>query len=107
MAENKKPFKFESWMLGALIIPIGIGISVINVMNKGTAALGASCSQNDDCSKGGQCVNIDGKSQCTHQCSPGSKSPEYICEQGFDCATISMRAGTKDVDINYCVVAEK
>ena len=104
MAEKKK-FKFELWMLGLVIMPIGSGLSIYGSAKKGTVELGASCVQNDDCKEGAgfQCVSVDGASVCTKQCTPGSNSGNYACPASFECATVDMSVGGKVVPMNWCL----
>jgi len=98
----KGGFKFQMWMLGLLIIPIGIGISIVNVMQKGTVALGGDCTQNDDCSGGAQCIEVDGRSMCSTQCMAGSS---LGCPATFACASVDMSVGGNSVPMQWCMPA--
>lgn len=102
---EKKKFKFEFWMLGLAIIPIGISLSVYGSSKKGTVELGTQCVQNDDCKEGAgfQCVSVDGASVCAKQCTPGPNSGSYGCPAPFECAGVDMSVGGKVVPMHWCL----
>ncbi|MBS2017982.1 MAG: hypothetical protein JST00_34215 [Deltaproteobacteria bacterium] len=80
---EKKGFKFQMWMLGALIVPIGIGIAVRDIVKKGSIELGGECSDSEHC-KSGTCLTGD-VGQCTKTCS--KLDP---CPTGFSCQPVNV-----------------
>jgi hypothetical protein len=98
---DKKGFKFQMWMLGAIIIPIGIGIAVRDVMKKSSIELGGECSDSEHC-KSGTCLTGD-VGQCTKTCS--KLDP---CPAGFGCQPVSVtlhnQGGFHNLGTqNYCI----
>lgn len=81
--EEKKGFKFQLWMVGALILPIGIGIAVRDVIKKNSIELGGECSDSEHC-KSGTCLTGD-VGQCTKTCS--KLDP---CPSGFGCVPVNV-----------------
>jgi hypothetical protein len=104
MPESKKPFKFESWMLGALIVPIGIAIAVTSAMKTDSVDLGGACSDRNECKKPADaCMSVGDHEVCTMMCNPG-------CPSGFECAPIKVtlhnQAGFHDMEGRYCFKPE-
>jgi hypothetical protein len=96
----KKPFKFEMWMLGLIIVPIGIGISIYDAATEHTVPLGGECIDRDDCAAPADaCLSIDSRSICTMQCGQ--------CPAGFTCEDVAVtmhnRAGFHNLDMRYCL----
>ena len=80
---EKKGFRFQLWMVGALILPIGIGIAIRDVMKKSSIELGGECSDSEHC-KSGTCLTGD-VGQCTKTCS--KLDP---CPAGFGCVPVNV-----------------
>lgn len=98
---EKKGFKFQMWMLGAIIIPIGIGFAVRDLLKKNSIELGGECSDSEHC-KSGTCLTGD-VGQCTKTCS--KLDP---CPAGFGChpvnVTLHNQGGFHNLGTqNYCV----
>ena len=96
----KKPFKFEMWMLGALIVPIGITIAIVDVVKTNSADIGEECVNAGRCKDGLQCVS----SKCMKSCSLAGKSG---CPSGYSCkkikVTLQNQAGFHDLgEQPYC-----
>lgn len=81
---TKKRFRFKMWMLSALIIPIGIGLSIRDVLKSESIGLGGECSDSDHCKPPGDtCLQGPELDVCTMTCS-GS------CPDGFQCVTVDV-----------------
>ncbi len=99
-----KKFRFQLWMLGALILPIGIGIAVRDVLKRNTLELGEECSSSDHC-KSHRCLEGD-VGVCTKTCSPIGDA----CPAGFACipvhVTLHNQGGFHDLGAQtYCMRA--
>ena len=92
------------WMLGALIIPVGIGLSVRDVMLKSSIELGGECSDSDHC-KSHTCLTGD-VGACTKTCNRFDRCPEnFSCEQVS--VTLENQAGSHDLGAQgYCLRAK-
>jgi len=90
-------------MLGALIIPVGIGFSVRDVMKKSSIELGGECSDSDHC-KSHTCLTGD-IGACTKTCNRLDPCPpEFSCEQVS--VTLQNQAGSHDLGAQgYCLRA--
>lgn len=91
------------WMLGALIVPIGIGIAVRDVLKANTLELGDECSDSKHC-KSGTCLTGE-PSVCTQDC-----NALKACPAGFTCqkvkVTLQNQAGFHDLGTqSYCFKA--
>lgn len=96
-------FRFQSWMLGALIVPVGIGLSARDVLKADSIELGGECSDSKHC-KSHTCLT-GGTSVCTQSCSKFDP-----CPNGFSCEAVSVTlrnsAGHHDLgDQSYCMRA--
>jgi hypothetical protein len=96
----KKKFKFEMWMLGAVIVPIGLGIAVVSFMQRNSVEVGGSCSADEQCKKG------DSGGVCSNTCSSSSD-----CAAGLACTSIKVtltnQAGSHDLGPQkYCLKAK-
>ncbi|MBX3193326.1 MAG: hypothetical protein KF819_40465 [Labilithrix sp.] len=98
---EKKKFRFQMWMLGAIIVPIGIGIAIRDVLKRGTIDLGGECSDSEHC-KSHTCLTGE-ISVCTKSCSPFDP-----CPSGFSCdavnVTLNNQAGSHNLGTqHYCM----
>lgn len=98
---GKKPFRFQMWMLGALIVPVGIGFAVRDAMKADSIELGGSCSDSKHC-KSHTCLT-GGDGICTKTCS--TLDP---CPAGFSCepvqVTLKNQGGFHDLGKQlYCM----
>jgi hypothetical protein len=93
-------FKPKMWMLSALIIPIGIGLSIRDVLLGDSIPLGGDCSDSDHCkAPADTCLQTPAGDVCTMTCA--------TCPDGFECTTINVTlknsAGFHDLGgQNYC-----
>ena len=77
MSEGRKRFKFETWMLGALILPIGLGIAIHSFMQRDSVDLGGECSDREQCkAPADACLEIEGQGVCTQQCAGPCRTRE-------------------------------
>jgi hypothetical protein len=92
------------WMLGALIIPVGIGFSVRDVMKKSSIELGGECSDSDHC-KSHTCLTGE-IGACTKTCNQLDPCPaEFSCERVS--VTLQNQAGFHDLGTQgYCLRAK-
>lgn len=94
--QGKRPFRFQMWMLGLLIIPIGIGLSIFGAMKEHSVELGGSCSADSEC-KAGNCLS----GTCATTCSPSGNS----CPSGFSCQGVQVQlhnqGGFHDLGTQY------
>jgi hypothetical protein len=101
MVMAKKKFKFEMWMLGALILPIGIGIAIYSASLQNSVELGGSCTDRQQCkAPADACMSLGGDSVCTVMCNPG-------CPAGFECVeldvTMQNQGGFHEMKgVRYC-----
>ena len=96
----KKPFKFEMWMLGALIGPIGITIAIVDAVKTNSAEIGEECVNAGRCKDGLQCVS----GVCSKSCSLAGKND---CPSGYRCkkikVTLKNQSGFHDLgEQPYC-----
>jgi hypothetical protein len=88
---QKKPFKFETWMLGAAILPVIIGLAIWSFAKRGSVEVGGDCDNREQCKDPStQCLQLgqaaEFKQVCTAQCSP-------LCPAGLECVPISVQYG--------------
>src|SRR5258705_9553037 len=86
---QKKPFKPQAWMVGALIVPFGLFMIVRGVLKTNSVELGGECGQRDECKyPADACLSLNGRSVCSKFCSDS-------CPNGLSCvgANISMNTG--------------
>jgi hypothetical protein len=68
--------------LGALIVPIGIGLAVWDASKRGSVAPGGACEDDEHCRPGGNCLNLGpDETLCAEMCSVG-------CDDGFRCVAL-------------------
>jgi hypothetical protein len=96
---EKKKFRFQMWMLGVLIIPVGVTLAVRDVLKTNSIELGGECSDSKHC-KSHTCLNGEGGGVCSKNCSPLDG-----CPAGFACQAISVtlknQAGSHDLGKQY------
>jgi hypothetical protein len=98
--QPKKKFKFEMWMLGALIVPVGITIAVMGVLKRNTVDIDGECT-GDECKPGLECLS----GTCMKSCFKAGD-----CPSGFTCGKINVTlknaAGFHELgEQPYCVRA--
>jgi hypothetical protein len=87
---QKKPFKPQLWMVGALIVPFGLFMIARGVLKMNSVELGGECGQRDECkAPADSCLSLNGRSVCSKFCSGD-------CPNGLSCVTIdiSMKTGS-------------
>jgi hypothetical protein len=101
----KKPFKLQSWMAGALIVPFGLFMIGRGILKQGSVELGQECSNRDECkAPADACLMVGMKSVCTVQCSGDCPGP-------LSCVTIDVTqntgVGMNDLKgMHYCLPAD-
>ena len=102
---DKKKRKLEAWMLGALIVPVGIGIAIYDAATAHTVPLGGECADRDDCAEPADaCLSVGSRSVCTMQCA--GSCPGGLACVGMD-VTLQNAAGFHDLSgMRYCLPAD-
>ena len=79
-----KPFKFELWMLGLVIIPVGIVLSVISILKTNSVELGGACRTREECKAPAEaCLPVGTQFVCAVSC--GTR-----CPAGFKCVELNV-----------------
>jgi hypothetical protein len=101
MSEKKK-WRFETWMLGALIVPIGLGIAIHSFLQRDSVEIGGECSDREQCrAPADACMSVGERQVCTVECGSG-------CPAGLECVemnvTLQNSAGFHDLNgVRYCL----
>lgn len=98
---GKKRFRFQMWMLGLLIVPVGIGLSIRDLLAGNSIELGGECSDSEHC-KSHTCLTGD-VGICTKTCSSIDPCPpRFSCEAVK--VTLQNQAGFHDLGAqSYCM----
>jgi hypothetical protein len=94
------------WMLGLVILPVGIGIAIVSFMQRHTVEAGGSCSDDEQC-KAGSCLQSSGGGVCASSC-----SADKDCGSGFACTevkvTLQNQGGFHDLGKQrYCLRGQR
>jgi hypothetical protein len=75
----------KSWILGAIIVPVGLGIAAWDLALQGSVPPGGECANDGQCAEG-NCLAIEGASSV---CSPSCDSSRQ-CPAGLACVDIEV-----------------
>jgi hypothetical protein len=88
--------------LGALIVPIGIGLAVWDASKRGSVDPGGACEDDEQCKPGANCLSLGpDENMCASMCS-------VACEDGFRCVALPIElknaSGFNDLgEVYFCL----
>ncbi len=91
-------------MLGALILPIGLGIAGYDFLQRGSIPLGGECRDSEHCANSGKCLEGSEGGICVISCIGGCPDG-FVCQQVEVTYTTTQRKAIDMGAMEYCFPA--